>query len=119
MATNSDMQITGYSFGNLIIDEEKYQHDLVIISDQIARKRWWRKEGHILHLADIEEYLNSDIKILLIGRGFSSRLKIDQQLQIYLLQKNIVLQALSTPDACQRYNELDHEKVLACFHLTC
>lgn len=113
------MKISSYSFGDLTINNKKYQSDLVMLGDKLIEDRWWRKEGHLLQVDDIKPYLNDDLKTVIIGRGFSSRLNLDRKLQMFLLERKIVLQALSTPDACERYNEIKHNDLIAFFHLTC
>ena len=113
------MNIENFSFGNLAIENTKYKSDLVIYEDKLIEDRWWRKEGHLLQVDDIKPYLQEGVKTVIIGRGFSSRLNLGQDLQLFLLEKEIVLQALSTPDACKRYNEMKHGDLIAFFHLTC
>ncbi len=113
------MLIKKFSFGNFYIDGRKYQSDLAVYEDEIINERWWRKEGHLLQLEDIESMLKKSTKTVLVGRGVSSRMIIATDLQELLFNKGIVLQALSTGDACKRYNELEHKGLLALFHLTC
>lgn len=113
------MRITDYSFGKLLIDKQEYNSDLVIYEDKIISDHWWRKEGHLLQIFDIEPFLKRSISTVLVGRGFSGRMKIAHKLQYYLLEKDVVLQGLSTKEACQRYNEMEHKGLLALFHLTC
>lgn len=113
------MHITGYSFGKLLIDKQEYSSDLVIYEDKILSDHWWRKQGHLLQVTDVKPFLDHPVTVVLVGRGFSGRMKIAQKLQYYLLERDIVLQGLSTKDACQRYNEMKHKGLLAFFHLTC
>ena len=49
--------IENYSFGQIFINGEKYNLDLIIFKDNIYGS-WWRKEGHNLCIDDIKEIID-------------------------------------------------------------
>jgi hypothetical protein len=46
-------------FGLMVVDGREYRADLVIHPRGI-KPNWWRRQGHELALADLEEILRSD-----------------------------------------------------------
>ena len=111
--------IEEYTFGSIIIDGNQYHDDLKIFPDHIV-SNWWRKEGHILHLDDITDVLESKPKIFLIGTGYSGFLKVSDTLQKLITSQGILLIIEKTGEAWKHYNKLaPHQKVVAAFHLTC
>ena len=111
--------IDNYSFGRIVIYGRQYNSDIIIYPDRID-SRWWRKESHLLQLADLEEVLDSKPEILIIGTGNMGVMKIAAEVEEHLKQKNIKLIVCNTEMACRRYNELSGKsKVVAALHLTC
>ena len=45
------MKIDSYSFGRIVINGKTYTSDVIIFPDKVDAS-WWRKEGHLLQLAD-------------------------------------------------------------------
>jgi len=112
--------IENYSFGQMLIDGKKYNSDLIIFKDYI-NSNWWRREGHSLHIDDINEIINKKPEVLIIGTGYYGLMKVTEELIKYInssgIEKVIVKK---TKDACDEYNKLyKKKKVIAAFHLTC
>lgn len=112
--------IESYNFGNMIINGSKFSSDLIIFQD-IVIDNWWRKKGHELYVADIEQAIEDfNPTTLIVGTGKFGVMKILRETVEYLNSKNIKFIALKTDDAFLKYNELaNKEKVLGAFHLTC
>ncbi|MHC2995395.1 MAG: hypothetical protein IBV53_07850 [Candidatus Atribacteria bacterium] len=112
--------IENYSFGQIIIDGKKYNSDLIIFKDHI-NSNWWRKEGHNLHISDINEIINKKPEVLIIGTGYYDLMKVPEEL-IKIINSSGIGQVIvkKTKDACDEYNTLyKKKKVIAAFHLTC
>jgi len=112
--------IENYSFGQILIDGKKYNSDLIIFDDHIYDS-WWRREGHNLHIDDIQEIINKKPEVLIVGTGYYGLMKVPEELIKYVnssgIEKVIVKK---TKDACDEYNTLyKKKKVIAAFHLTC
>lgn len=111
--------IENYSFGQILIDGKKYNSDLIIFDDHIYDS-WWRREGHNLHIDDIQEIINEKPEIIIIGTGFSGLMKVSADLIKYLESIGIEVIVKKTKDSCDEYNTLyKKKKVIAAFHLTC
>lgn len=111
--------IENYSFGQIFINKEKYNSDLIIFKDHIYDS-WWRKEGHNLCIDDITEIIDKKPDILIIGTGYYGLMKVSEELIKYLESNNIEVIIKKTKDACDEYNTLHQKKnVVAAFHLTC
>lgn len=112
--------ITHYSFGKVIIDEQEYTADLIVLPDTVLSS-WWRKEGHGLCLEDIGEVLKKDIKYLVVGTGAYGRMKVSESLITELKAQGIETYVMETDKAISLFNQLIEEgkKVAGAFHLTC
>ena len=60
--------IDSYQFGKIVIDGQEYENDIMIHPDGRIEK-WWRKEGHIVALDDLQTLLNDSPEIMIIGAG--------------------------------------------------
>ena len=111
--------IESYSFGQILINGKKYNSDLIIFKDRI-NDSWWRKEGHNLHIDDIQEIINKKPEIIIIGTGSFGLMNVSSDLKKYLESMGIEVIIKKTKDACDEYNTLyKKKKVIAAFHLTC
>ena len=112
-------QIGDYRFGQIIIGGQSYNKDVIILPTRVI-SNWWRKSGHILHIDDLKPVLEVKPELLVVGQGSFSRMKIPKETRQALETAGIELLALSTSEACQRYNELSQKQVVAAaLHLTC
>ena len=48
--------IESYKFGAIVINGKKYTSDIIVFPEHVI-DGWWRKEGHRLHVEDIEDNL--------------------------------------------------------------
>jgi hypothetical protein len=111
--------IESYDFGAMVVDGTKYTADLVLLPGRI-KSSWWRKEGHKLALEDIEDLLQQDIEVLVIGTGFFGLMKVSSEVSQTVQSKNIILRIEKTKKAAQIFNEFAvHKKTAGAFHLTC
>jgi hypothetical protein len=112
--------IENYGFGQMLINGEKYNSDLIIFADHIY-DNWWRKEGHNLCIDDVKEIINKKPDILIIGTGFYGLMKVSEDLIKYIKSAGIEQVIIKkTRDAGEEYNKLYKNKnIIAAFHLTC
>ncbi|MFH2026224.1 MAG: MTH938/NDUFAF3 family protein, partial [bacterium] len=108
-----------YKFGEMVIEGQKYQRDLIILPDRIIQK-WWRKEGHRLILDDISAIPLSQIECLIIGTGRFGMMKVDGELLQKVSDEGIECIVEKTGEAVKKFNSIIHlKKVAVAFHLTC
>ncbi len=111
--------IESYQFGTIVIDGRSYTRD-VIITPQGVLCPWWRVQGHSLHPEDLTAISELDVEMLIIGQGSNKRMEVPRETLQHLQQKYGEVVCLSTPEACQRYNqERKSRAVIAALHLTC
>lgn len=112
--------IESYSFGEIIIDGETFNSDIIIFPDGRIEDSWWRENGHSLSMKDIKELVESHPEIIIAGTGDSGCMLPEKDMEETLLKKGIEFKALCTKEACRIFNEICAQKrVGACFHLTC
>jgi hypothetical protein len=117
--------IEKYEFGQLRVDGKQYQHDVIIYPGNVpGRDRvnadWWRKEGHRLDEADLNEVLEAKPEMLVVGTGYYGRMKVPEETIEFLANSGIEVSVLPTKEACEKYNQLRaSRKVVATLHLTC
>ncbi len=112
-------EIQSYRFGHLVVDGERYTHDVIILPERVVA-RWWRKEGHALSPDDLADVLAAGPDLLVVGQGTDARMRVTVEAQRALEQGGIELMALPTKEACEVYNRLrDQRAVAAALHLTC
>lgn len=110
--------IQDYKFGEIVVDNKKYNSDIIIFPNKI-KTSWWRKEGHSLCYEDIKEVLEFQPEIIIIGTGASGCMEVPAETKKLITDKNIQLIIEATDKATKKYNEIKNKKVVACLHLTC
>jgi len=110
--------IESYDFGRIIINGREYLNDIIVFPDHIKTK-WWRDEGHLLQMKDLEEIFFAKPSILIIGTGHSGVMKVDSLVKEYCRENDIRLIELPTGKAVQEYNSKAGPGVIGAFHLTC
>lgn len=81
---------------------------------------WWRKTGHRLEPADVEEIVAARPACLVVGTGASGLLEVPAETVRLLEGHGIRVVVESTADAVVTYNSLRADgRTAACLHLTC
>ena len=114
------MHVDSYQFGQIVIDGTSYNRDCVILGDCV-QANWWRKQGHLLAVEDLQPVLAAKPSVLVVGCGTSRMMKISEETRQVLQQQNIELIVLKTDEAVETFNELAEKSldVAAALHLTC
>jgi hypothetical protein len=113
--------IDAYEAGRLVrIRGRTYHHDVKIIGDRV-QANWWRKAGHRLDPADIDDILESRPDILVVGTGYAGMMQVPDATREALANLGIRIQAEKTDNAVRVFNRLLSEgrRVAGAFHLTC
>jgi hypothetical protein len=111
--------ISHYSFGNIIINDLTYTKDVIIFSGRVFSP-WWRKEGHVLHIEDLNEVISTGVQELIIGTGYNGIMRVPSHVIEYLEEKNISSVVKKTQDAVELYNKrAAAHSIAAALHLTC
>jgi len=114
------VRIEEYEFGRIRINGRDYRNDVIVFPDRVSPE-WWRKDGHSLIMADLEEVLQYGPDLLIVGRGAYGVMHIPEETREALRKKNIQLVDDITGTAIQRFNEGNEkgQKAVGAFHLTC
>lgn len=112
--------INSYDFGRIVVDGQRYNSDVIVFADRV-KDSWWRREGHQLHVEDIERVVQKEKPdVLVVGTGYSGLMRVLPETEKYLKSNGIELIAQSTREACETFNRLVKSKrVMAALHLTC
>ncbi|NVM04351.1 MAG: hypothetical protein HWN67_18645 [Candidatus Helarchaeota archaeon] len=111
--------ISNYKFGQITVNNKNYGSDLTICRGKVF-PNWWREEGHLLQLSDIEDKLRVKPEILVVGTGCYGVMKIDDSLRNYCKNNEIILAEFPTGKAVDYFNNLkDKSKAVLAIHLTC
>jgi hypothetical protein len=106
-------------FGRMEVDGRSFAADLIILPGMI-RSPWWRREGHRLALADIEDVFRENLQALVVGTGFFGLMKVEKDVETAAQEYGIELHIDRTRKATALFNRLAHLKRTAgAFHLTC
>ncbi|MFW9905333.1 MAG: Mth938-like domain-containing protein [Candidatus Thorarchaeota archaeon] len=112
--------IEQYSFGKIRISGKSFSNDVIIFPDEVIPS-WWRKEGHNLHMEDLDDVIERKPELLIIGTGFNGVMRVSQDLINQLEELGINTTVMKSTDAVKEYNKLIKEKkrIAAGLHLTC
>lgn len=113
-------EIGNYKFGEIEVDGEIYTGDIKIVAGSVI-SNWWRGEGHVLAVSDIEEILSDPPQVLVVGMGLPGLMKVNGELRERLAAIGTSLIEEPTPGAAATFNKLTRSgsKVAGAFHLTC
>ena len=113
--------IDAYDFGRIVIDGTAFKNDVIIFPDRVEAD-WWRKDGHVLHIEDIESIVTEEPEVLIVGTGKYGVMTVPPQTREHIKSNGIELISEPTDQACKVYNEVSKakaKKVVAALHLTC
>ncbi len=111
--------INSYNFGRIVVDGKAYTSDVIIFPDKV-KDNWWRKEGHALHIEDIDSVVKEDPEVLIVGTGKYGILEVLPETKEYIESKGTELIVEPTDRACEMYNQISKDKkAVAALHLTC
>jgi len=121
------MVIEETGFGYIVVDGVKYTHDVVVHVDGKVTKRKnvlskpYKKGLHTpLAPPELEEILDENPEVVVIGSGQYGALPILEETVKLLEEKNVKYIIEKTPKAIEEYNKLSKEKrVVGIFHVTC
>lgn len=113
------MVIDSYSFGNIVINGKRYTSDVIIYPHRVE-SHWWRLQGHLLQLEDLQAVIDFSPELLIVGTGDSGLMKIAPETEKFFRESPIELVVQRTTEACETYNRFHGDKkTVAALHLTC
>lgn len=117
--------IDNYEFGKITINGETYDHDVEVRWDGEVLE-WWRDEGHVFAVEDLERAIEQDPDALVLGTGVRGAADVPKETRTFIKEKDIKLVIDKTKPAIKSFellaeeaNESAPKKVIGLFHLTC
>ena len=110
--------ITDFSFGRIVAKGQTYHHDIKIIQGALVPD-WWRRSGHTVEIEDVLDALDTDLEVLVIGKGQPGYMQAADSLRQHLGDRNIKLIEEPTAKAIETFNRLHQEGRRVCggFHV--
>jgi hypothetical protein len=114
------MMIEHFSFGSIIVNGITYTNDIKIIQGKVI-PTWWRKSGHKVTIDDIQDLIDANPDIIVLGKGKPGMMKSTPSVCEFLKEHEIELIEKKTSIAIKTFNLLfkQDKNVCAGFHLTC
>jgi hypothetical protein len=117
--------INSTQFGNVVIDNKKY-NQVLIVGDSVMERDYDKlKElfgtSHKIGDWEIKELLKQAPEIIIIGTGQSGAMKVDKEVIDNFKNKDIEIITDITPKAIEIYNQKTKQgkRVNALIHTTC
>ncbi len=116
--------IQGTEFGSITVDDEVYDHDIVIrLSGKVKkRKKRLSKEkygtSHTVSLAEAEHIYDDGAEQLIVGTGQHGNVKLSEEADEYLKGKQCAVRLMPTPEAVNAWNQAEG-RTIGMFHVTC
>ena len=116
----SKIMIMDFSFGRIVVNGQTCNSDIKMVQGTLVPD-WWRKSGHTVEIEDVQDALDTDPEILVIGKGQPGYMRISDSLREHLAEKNVKLIEELTPKAIETFNLLFKEgrRVAGGFHVGC
>jgi hypothetical protein len=111
------------SFGEIEIDGQRYDHDLVIEAGEIRKRKkgpsksFRNRYGHTP--LSLREQLPWGRQRLIVGSGMHGALPVMDEVKREAEDRGIELLVLPTPDACELITTLPADEINAVLHVTC
>jgi len=112
------VKIEKYSFRKISISGRHFTSDVIIFPEKVASP-WWRGEGHFLQLKDMGDILEYRPEVLVIGTGYYGQMKVAEEVEEKLKELNIEYYIVDTRKATEIYNDIEKQRKVGAFHLTC
>ena len=112
---------------SITINGKTYNHDVEVGWTGEVLK-WWRKERHLVEVDDLKRAIDQNPDTIIIGTGYSGLVRVTEEAQKFIIEKEIKLIIDKTEEATKTFNIIKEEsgeeegkqnKVIRLFHLTC
>lgn len=112
--------IQSYRFGQIQIDGKLYRDDVKLFGHRVVPD-WWRAQGHLVQIEDVQDLLGAKPEVCVFGTGASGMMRVADTVRSAIEKRGIEVVIEPTESACHTYNRLleKGKSVVAGFHLTC
>ncbi len=115
--------IDKYTFGLVVVGGREYDYDVEVRwTGEVLR--WWRKEGHIFDVEDVQRAVAQNPDVIILGTGSWGVAQVTEECKESIKEKGIELIIDKTDKAIKSFNAIvqnaiEKKKVIALLHLTC
>jgi len=112
-------------FGSITINNQRFEHDLVITWDGTIRKRHKKLSkavygtSHMVSLDEAKDVYQKGAKEIIIGSGQYARLELSDEARNYFAKKKCRVRMYPTPEAIEIWNQDPKKKIIGLFQITC
>jgi hypothetical protein len=117
--------IQNTEFGSITVDDERYEHDVVIRLSGRVKKRKKRLSkrlygtSHKVSLDEAKDLFEKGAKRLIIGSGQYGNVALSDEVEEYFRKNGCAVKLFPTPKAVKVWNEARGNKTIGMFHVTC
>jgi len=118
------MPIEGSEFGNITIDGNTYEHDVIIrLSGKVEkrRKKLSKKQygtSHVISKAEAKFVFEAGCDAIIIGAGHQGNVQLSPEARDYFEKKGCSVILQPTPEAIRSFN-LSRVNKVGLMHVTC
>jgi hypothetical protein len=116
------MRIDQFTFGSIRIDDDVYEHDVVIDRGRVSKRKKQPSKpfrdsfGHTP--LSIQESIPWDCKRLVVGTGAAGALPVMEEVKQEAVRRQVELVTIPTAEAVRMF-QAEPENTNAILHLTC
>jgi hypothetical protein len=111
------------SFGEIEVDGQRFEHDVVIYGDRVRRRKKGPSKPQRAHYGHTpltaEERIPWPARTLIVGTGANGQLPIAPDLYEEAARREVEVVAKPTAEACQLVEAADPGTTAAILHVTC
>jgi len=123
MAYGSSVDVDYPGFGAIVIDGERFEHDVVVEADRVRRRKKGPSKPYRNRYGNTPLSAHEEVPwsapLLVVGTGASGRLPIMPEVWDEAEARGVELIALPTSEACEMLRSMDERPVTALLHVTC
>jgi hypothetical protein len=112
-------------FGSITVDDELFEHDVVIHLGGKVKKRkkklskQYYGTSHEVSLDEAKDIFQKGAKRLIVGSGQYDNVRLSPEAKDYFKKKGCSVELSSTPKAVKVWNKAKGNKTIGMFHVTC
>ena len=104
-------------FGNIIIDGQKYNHDVIVDWKGSVQHK---PGSHSFSKRELEDLLLRDPEVVVIGTGTAKMMKVDPNTELAAKLQGVELIVAPTFKAIEHFNKhVKRKKTIGIIHVTC
>ena len=116
--------IQGTKFGKITVEDEVYEHDIVIRLGGKVKKRQKKLSkaiygnSHTVSLDEAKHILDEGAQRLIIGTGQYDNVRLSEEAEEYFQKEGCSIGLFPTPEALKAWNQAEG-KTIGMSHVTC